>query len=134
MTELPLADRTVTDVLGLLEAREVSSRELVQACLTRIERDAERLNTFLAVGAERALADADVADQARRDGVAAPLLGVPYALKDIFVTRALDDEGLPDGGLPTTAGSKILAGYRSPYASDAEDRMRAAGAVLLGKT
>ena len=50
------------------------------------------------------------------------------------MTRALDADGEPDGGLPTTAGSQILAGYRSPYASDAEDRMAAAGAVLLGKT
>ena len=63
-----------------------------------------------------------------------PLLGIPYALKDIFVTRALDDDGQPDGGLPTTAGSRILEGYRSPYAGDAEERLAAAGAVLLGKT
>ena len=67
------------------------------------------------------------------DGVMPPLLGIPYALKDIFVTRALDDAGQPRG-LPTTAGSRILAGYLSPYASDAEERLTAAGAVLLGKT
>ncbi len=134
MPELPLADRAVSEVVPLLEGGELSSRELVEACLARIERDGSRLNTFLAVGAERALDDADIADQARRDGVKAPLLGIPYALKDIFVTRALDDGGQPDGGLPTTAGSKILEGYRSPYASDAEERMVAAGAVLLGKT
>jgi aspartyl-tRNA(Asn)/glutamyl-tRNA(Gln) amidotransferase subunit A len=134
MAEHPLADRSIGEVLPLLEAREISSRDLVEACLARIGRDAERLNTFLAVGAEQALAAAEVADGARADGVAAPLLGIPYALKDIFVTRALDSEGNPDGGLPTTAGSQILAGYRSPYASDAEERMAAAGAVLLGKT
>ncbi len=63
-----------------------------------------------------------------------PLLGIPYALKDIFVTRALADDGQPNGGLPTTAGSRILAGYRSAYASDAEERLAGAGAVLLGKT
>jgi aspartyl-tRNA(Asn)/glutamyl-tRNA(Gln) amidotransferase subunit A len=131
---LPLADRPIHEIVPLLERREVSSRDLVEACLARIERDGERLNTFLAVGAERALVAADVADGARADGVQAPLLGIPYALKDIFVTRALDDEGNPDGGLPTTAGSRILEGYRSPYASDAEDRLTAAGAVLLGKT
>jgi aspartyl-tRNA(Asn)/glutamyl-tRNA(Gln) amidotransferase subunit A len=134
MAELPLADRAISEIVPLLESGEVSSRDLVAACLSRIERDAERLNTFLAVSAERALADADVADQARRDGVKAPLLGVPYALKDIFVTQALDGDGQPNGGLPTTAGSRILEGYRSPYASDAEDRLAAAGAVLLGKT
>ena len=63
-TTLPLADRTITEVGALLRAREVSSRELTEACLARIERDAERLNTFLAVGAERALAAADAADAA----------------------------------------------------------------------
>jgi aspartyl-tRNA(Asn)/glutamyl-tRNA(Gln) amidotransferase subunit A len=136
MTALPLADRTIAEVGAALRAREVSSRELTDACLARIERDATRLNTFLAVGAEAARAAADEADGAlgRGEGEGRPLLGIPYALKDIFVTRALDEDGadLP-GGLPTTAGSRILAGYRSPYASSAEERLRAAGAILLGK-
>ena len=56
MPELPLADRTIAEVGELLRARELSSRELVDACLARIERDAERLNTFLAVGAHAARA------------------------------------------------------------------------------
>jgi aspartyl-tRNA(Asn)/glutamyl-tRNA(Gln) amidotransferase subunit A len=134
---LPLADRTVTEVAELLRGGQVSSVELTQACLERIARDGERLNTYLAVGDEAALAAARAADQAlaRGEGEERPLLGVPYALKDIFVTRALDDEGAPiPGTLPTTAGSKILAGYRSPYASDAAERLAGAGAVLLGKT
>jgi len=131
---LPLADRTITEARELLARREVSSRELTEVCLARIARDGEELNTFIAVGEERALAAADAADAAIAAGDARPLLGIPYALKDIFVTRALDDAGQPDGGLPTTAGSKILAGYRSPYASSAEDRLASAGAVLLGKT
>ncbi|MEO8246953.1 MAG: Asp-tRNA(Asn)/Glu-tRNA(Gln) amidotransferase subunit GatA [Chloroflexota bacterium] len=130
-----LADRTITEVAELLQSGEVTSRELTEACLARIERDGERLNTFLAVEAEAALATADAADTARAGGDERPLLGIPYALKDIFVTRALADDGsdLP-GGLPTTAGSRILAGYRSPYASDAQERLDGAGAVLLGKT
>jgi aspartyl-tRNA(Asn)/glutamyl-tRNA(Gln) amidotransferase subunit A len=133
---LPLADRTITEVGQLLRRRELSSRELTDACLARIERDGERLNTFLAVGRERAVAAADAADRALAvgEGDDRPLLGIPYALKDIFVTRALDDAGQPDGGLPTTAGSRILEGYRSPYAGDAEERLTAAGAILLGKT
>jgi aspartyl-tRNA(Asn)/glutamyl-tRNA(Gln) amidotransferase subunit A len=137
MAELPLADRTIAEVAGLLRARQVSSRELTEACLARIERDGVRLNTYLAVGEEAARAAADAADAALAAGEGAerPLLGIPYALKDIFVTRALDDEGRPiHGALPTTAGSKILADYRSPYASSAEERLREAGAVLLGKT
>src|SRR5215211_4536877 len=133
---LPLADRTITEVGELLRRRELSSRELTEACLARIARDGERLNTFLALGPERALlaADAADADLAAGGGAGRPLLGIPYALKDIFVTRALDDAGQPNGGLPTTAGSRILEGYRSPYAGDAEERLTAAGAVLLGKT
>ena len=131
---LPLADRTITEVGELLQRRQLTSRELTEAALARIRRDGEALNTFLAVGAEKALKAADAADLALAAGDRRPLLGIPYALKDIFVTRALDDAGQPDGGLPTTAGSKILAGYRSPYASSAEERFAAAGAILLGKT
>jgi len=137
MTSLPLADRTITDVAAALRAREVSSRELTEACLARIGRDGARLNTFLSLAPDVALAAADAADAAlaRSDGDDRPLLGVPYALKDIFVTRAIGDDGRPlAGGLPTTAGSRILSGYRSPYASSAEERLAAAGAILLGKT
>ncbi len=132
---LPVADRSIGEVADLLARGEVSSVDLTRACLDRIARDGERLNTFLAVREEAALADAAAADRARAAGDERPLLGVPYALKDIFVTRALDDDGEPlAGGLPTTAGSRILEGYRSPYASSAETRFQAAGAVLLGKT
>jgi aspartyl-tRNA(Asn)/glutamyl-tRNA(Gln) amidotransferase subunit A len=132
---MDLADRTITDVAGDLRARELSSREVTEACLARIDRDGARLNTFLAVEADAALAAADAADRALASGDDRPLLGIPYALKDIFVTRALDTDGTPlPGGLPTTAGSKILAGYRSPYASDAQQRLDGAGAILLGKT
>ncbi len=137
MTELALADRTITEVGAALRAGETSARELVDACLARIERDAERLNTFLAIDADAAERAADEADAAlaRGEGADRPLLGIPYALKDIFVTRALDENGndLP-GGLPTTAGSFILEGYRSPYPSAAQEALERAGAILIGKT
>jgi aspartyl-tRNA(Asn)/glutamyl-tRNA(Gln) amidotransferase subunit A len=131
---LPLPERTISDVVELLRRREVSSVELTRACLERIGKHGERLNTFLAVGEEAALRSAEAADTARAAGEDGPLLGVPYALKDIFVTRALDADGNATDGLPTTAGSKILQGYRSAYASSAEERLASAGAVLLGKT
>ena len=135
--ELSVADRTISELRNLLRNRELSARELTDACLARIERDAARLNSFLALDADAARRAADEADAAlaRNDGADRPLLGIPYALKDIFVTRALDDDGrdLP-GGLPTTAGSRILEGYRSPFASSAQERLEAAGAILLGKT
>jgi aspartyl-tRNA(Asn)/glutamyl-tRNA(Gln) amidotransferase subunit A len=137
VSALPLADRTITEAAEALRAGATSSRELTSACLARIDRDAERLNTFLAVDADAALAAADEADAAiaRGEGDGRPLLGIPYALKDIFVTEAVGPDGRPlPGTLPTTAGSRILEGYRSPYASAAEERLRAAGAILLGKT
>jgi aspartyl-tRNA(Asn)/glutamyl-tRNA(Gln) amidotransferase subunit A len=137
MSDLPLADRSISEVAEALRSGETSARELTDACLERIDAHATRLNTFLAVDADAARGAADAADTAlaRGEGADRPLLGIPYALKDIFVTRALDDDGddLP-GGLPTTAGSFILEGYRSPYASSAQERLEAAGAVLLGKT
>ena len=137
MSELPLADRTIGEVATALRKGETSSRELTDACLERIGLDAGRLNTFLAIDADAARGAADAADAAlaRGEGEDRPLLGVPYALKDIFVTRALDPSGQPlAGGLPTTAGSRILSGYRSPYPSAAQDALERAGAVLLGKT
>ena len=136
MSSLPLADRTIGEVSAALRARDVTARELAEECLDRVERDADRLNTFLSIDADAALAAADAADAALRAGDAdRPLLGIPYALKDIFVTRAVDDDGRPlPGGLPTTAGSFILEGYRSPYASAAQEALDRAGAVLIGKT
>ncbi|HVL53185.1 MAG TPA: amidase family protein, partial [Vitreimonas sp.] len=137
MSDLPLADRTIGEVADALRAGETTSRALTEACLERIERDGARLNTFLATDPEAALQAADAADAALAAGEGAdrPLLGIPYALKDIFVTRALDEDGGPlPGGLPTTAGSRILEGYRSPFPSAAQSRLEAAGAVLLGKT
>jgi aspartyl-tRNA(Asn)/glutamyl-tRNA(Gln) amidotransferase subunit A len=137
MSELALADRTISEVAAALQAGQTSARELTDACLERIDRHAARLNNFLAIDADAARTAADAADAARASGEGAdrPLLGIPYALKDIFVTRALDDDGNPlPGGLPTTAGSRILEGYRSPYASSAQQRLEAAGAILIGKT
>ncbi len=137
MSELPLSDRTITEVAAALRAGVASSRELTDACLARIDRDAARLNTFLALDADAARRAADAADAAlaRGEGADRPLLGVPYALKDIFVTAALDWDGSPlPGGLPTTAGSRVLEGYRSPYPSAAAEALERAGAILLGKT
>ncbi|MCV0403815.1 MAG: Asp-tRNA(Asn)/Glu-tRNA(Gln) amidotransferase subunit GatA [Chloroflexi bacterium] len=130
-------DGTIADAVAALRAGDTSARELTDACLARIERDGARLNTFLAVDPDAARQAADEADAAlaRGEGADRPLLGIPYALKDIFVTRALDFDGRPlPGGFPTTAGSRILEGYRSPFPSSAEERLADAGAILLGKT
>ncbi|HET9822368.1 MAG TPA: Asp-tRNA(Asn)/Glu-tRNA(Gln) amidotransferase subunit GatA [Burkholderiaceae bacterium] len=106
-----------------LAAREVSSEEVVQALLARIGAHAG-LGAFLHVDAEGARAAARAVDARRAAGEAlGPLAGVPIAHKDIFVTA----------DAPTTAGSKMLAGYRSPFDATVVARLAAAGAVSLGK-
>jgi len=98
-----------------------SSVEATQALLARAK--ADTLNAFLVVDEAGALAAAKAADARRAAGEAGPLLGVPVAHKDIFVTE----------DTPTTAGSRILEGYRSPFDATVVARLKAAGTVSLGK-
>ena len=107
-----------------IKAREVSAREVTDRFLARIEARDGALGAYLAVDAAGARAQADAIDAAlgRGDEVG-PLAGVPLAIKDVIVTQ----------GLETTAASKILAGWVPPYDATAVARLRAAGAVVLGK-
>ena len=105
-----------------LADKTVSSTELTTALLARAEAHAE-LGAFLHLDREAALAAAAAADAARASGPVGPLCGVPIAHKDIFVTA----------DMPTTAGSKMLAGYRSPFDATVVARLKAAGTVSLGK-
>jgi amidase len=110
----------------LVAAGELSSRELVELCLARIERYDGRLNAFRVVFAERARLEADQADGRRKAGASPterPLLGVPIAVKD----------DIDVGGEVTTFGTNA---YGAPAREDAEivRRLRAAGAVVIGKT
>ncbi|WP_374658708.1 Asp-tRNA(Asn)/Glu-tRNA(Gln) amidotransferase subunit GatA [Inhella sp.] len=109
----------VAEGLALLEAGQLSSREWVDALLSR----EDRLGAFLHRDAVGARAAADAADARRAAGDTAPLLGVPLAHKDIFVTTEH----------PTTAGSKILEGYRSPFDATVVANLARAGVVSLGK-
>lgn len=107
----------------LIAAAEISSRELVEASLARIELLEPRLNAFRVVLAERALGEADEADRRIAAGERAPLLGVPIALKDeVDVAGELTTHGTNAFPTPATADSEH---YR---------RLRNAGAVLVGKT
>ena len=112
----------VADAARALANKAVSSVELTNHLLRRIAARAD-LGVFLHLDPEGALAAAQAADARRAAGESGPLLGVPIAHKDIFVTAAH----------PTTAGSKILAGYRSPFDATVVARLAAAGAVSLGK-
>jgi aspartyl-tRNA(Asn)/glutamyl-tRNA(Gln) amidotransferase subunit A len=98
----------------------VSALELAEAALARFETHAA-LGTALAVDAELARAQARAADARRARGEAPPLAGVPIAHKDIFVTR----------DLPTTAGSRMLQGYLSPFDATVVERLGAGGAGLV---
>jgi aspartyl-tRNA(Asn)/glutamyl-tRNA(Gln) amidotransferase subunit A len=104
----------------------VSSVEVTQSLLADITQHAD-LGAFLVTDAEHALASARVADAARARGEAGSLTGVPIAHKDIFVTDHART------GLPSTAGSKMLAGYASPFDATVVAQLQAAGTVTLGK-
>ena len=121
------------EMAARLRVGEISARELAEAHLDRIERQDRGLHAWLAVDREGALVAADGADAqlraARETGGGAmdrlhPLLGIPVALKDLVSVR----------GGQCTAGSRILEGYRSPYDAHITERLRAVGAVILGKT
>ena len=112
----------VAEIGSALATRQVSSVELTKHLLARVAAH-EHLGAWLCVDGEAALQQAQAADAARAQGRAGALLGVPLAHKDIFVTRKL----------PTTAGSKMLAGYRSPFDATVVSRLSEAGAVTLGK-
>jgi len=115
----------VAELARALQRGEASSVEVTKHLLAGIEARAD-LGAFLHVDADGALAQAQAADQRRASGHAVPaLLGVPIAHKDIFVTR----------DSPTTAGSRMLAGYRSPFDAAVVERLgpQGAGMVSLGK-
>ena len=124
MTELIRLDAAT--LAEKIASGEVSSVEVTQAHLDQIEATDDRYHAFLHVAAEQALADAARVDAAGAAGdrPASPLAGVPLALKDVFTTK----------DMPTTCGSKILEGWRSPYDATLTVKLREAGIPILGKT
>ena len=121
-----LTSLTAAELAEKIHSREVTSREVVQAHLDRIAETNDALNSFLHVGAEEALATADAVDAALEAGEkpASALAGVPLALKDLLTTT----------DAPTTAASKMLEGWVSPYDATVTTKLREAGIPILGKT
>ncbi len=115
---------TVQTAQAALQAGQLSSVELTTSVLDRIYSVDNSVRAYLAVTPEVALEQAAEADTRRARGESSPLLGIPFALKDIVSTA----------GITTTCGSRMLAEYVPPYDATAYRRLRAAGAVLLGKT
>ncbi len=114
-------NKTIKELSTLLQAKQLSSVELTRHYLDRIA--ASRHNAFLDVNAELSLAQAKAADERIAAGTGGALTGVPIAHKDIFVTQ----------GWRSTAASKMLGNYVSPFDATVVDKLGAAGMVTLGK-
>ena len=118
-----LTDFTIAGAAAALKKREFSARELTEAHLGAIEGLNSRINAFITVTPELALAQADAADQALARGEAGPLTGIPLAIKDLYCVE----------GVRTTAASRILAPFVPPYESTVTAQLKRDGAVFLGK-
>src|SRR5437773_9240977 len=118
MSRSDLPTLTIADLQSLLRRKEVSPREVLDALCTRIETLEPKIDAYLSIDFQAAAKEADKVD------VDLPLGGVPIAIKDIINVA----------GQPCTCGSKILAGYRSPYDATVIENLRAAGAIPFGKT
>ncbi len=116
--------RTLADVRAEIVAGSTKAADLAAAYYERIAEINPRLNVYLSLTRERALAQATRVDDAARKGdLLPPLAGIPIGIKDVLVMK----------GAPATAGSKILEGYHPPYDATAVAKLETAGAVLLGK-
>ncbi|WAS92032.1 amidase [Nannocystis punicea] len=115
---------TAGELADAVRMGTIAAVEVARAYLAQVEASADRLAAYVRPTPEVALAEAAAVDAARARGEPlGPLAGVPYGLKDSFVTA----------GIATAAGSRILAGWVPPWDGAQVRRMRAAGAVLLGK-
>ncbi|WP_293267078.1 Asp-tRNA(Asn)/Glu-tRNA(Gln) amidotransferase subunit GatA [Neptunomonas sp.] len=119
-----MLNKTLAELAKGLDQGEFSSVELTQAYLERIKREDSKYNSFITVTEELALTQATAADETRAAGNATSMTGLPIAHKDIFCTQ----------GVRTSAGSKMLDNFVSPYDATVIRQFNAAGAVTLGKT
>ena len=117
--------QNATQMAAALADGSTTAVELTKAHLDQIAAVDGQVKAFLHVDAEGALAQAKAVDEKRKSGEKlSPLAGIPLALKDVLAQR----------GVPTTAGSKILQGWRPPYDSTVVSKLKDAGLVILGKT
>ncbi len=113
---------TIKESLDGLKSKKYSSAELTKACLDQIEKHNSSINAFITVN-KSAIDDAKKADESRANGSNSSLLGIPIALKDMYLTK----------GLKTTAASNVLRNYIPQYDAAVVRKLKDAGAVILGK-
>ncbi|MSP05179.1 MAG: amidase [Acetobacteraceae bacterium] len=123
MSNKPTNTPTIAQAARLLASRKLSAVELTKSLLDRIQAHDGKLNAFLTVTTEQAVAGARNADRVLRSGKAGPLTGIPLGYKDIYETA----------GVRTTAHSRILANHIPTRDAETVRRLGAAGAVMLGK-
>ncbi len=121
---MKLYELTIHQARSLLQSGQISAAELTTAVIDRILAVDNEVKAYLTLTPELALEQARRADAQRGAGQDTPLLGIPLAIKDIICTE----------GIPTTCGSKILEDFIPPYNATVVEKLRAAGAVILGKT
>ncbi|MCD8309012.1 MAG: Asp-tRNA(Asn)/Glu-tRNA(Gln) amidotransferase subunit GatA [Clostridia bacterium] len=114
----------ITQLSAALQSRKISSQELTKEYISRIEKLNPTLNAYVCSTFDYALKNAEYADGLLAQGKGTPLTGIPMSLKDNISTD----------GLPTTCCSKILQGYKPYYDATVWSKLKAQGAVLLGKT
>jgi aspartyl-tRNA(Asn)/glutamyl-tRNA(Gln) amidotransferase subunit A len=120
---MQLYELTIGEAHALLKNREITSVELTRAVLDRINAVEPKIDAFITVSADMAIKQAEEADRIISDGQCQPLTGIPIAIKDLMCVQ----------GLPTTCASKILENYIPPYDAHVIQKLRAAGAVFVGK-
>lgn len=120
-----MLQRSATELLKQLSSGEVSSVELTQACLDRIEKADPQVGAFLSIRGEKALEEAADIDRRRAAGESLGLLaGIPVAVKDVLCTK----------GETTTCASRMLEEFKPPYDATAVAKLKAADAIIVGKT
>jgi aspartyl-tRNA(Asn)/glutamyl-tRNA(Gln) amidotransferase subunit A len=118
------SEKTIGEIRSALASGEVKARDIVESSLSRIESEDPRIHAFLSVNREYTVAQAERVDAiAAKGDPLPPLAGVPVGIKDVLTLE----------GFPSTAGSKILEGYRPPYTATSVRRLADAGAVFVGK-
>ncbi len=120
---MKLHEMTILQASNLLRKKEISSVEVTRAVLARIEAVDDRVGAYLTVDADGAMAQAEAADRRLAQGGAVALTGIPLGIKDLICTK----------GLRTTCASKILEDFIPPYDATVITRLKAAGAVIVGK-